>query len=80
MLKFHNFDFAKKILYHPRKIANILEDKYPFPVNVEIDLSNICNHKCIFCNVSEYISKNRVKLEEERVIELLSELHSYLTM
>jgi radical SAM protein with 4Fe4S-binding SPASM domain len=51
----YNFDFSKKILYHPEKISSYKEGKRPFPVTIEIDLTNRCNHRCSFCFYAEHI-------------------------
>jgi len=49
------FDFGKKILFHPEKIAAYKNGERPFPTTVEIDLTNRCNHRCSFCFYAEHI-------------------------
>ena len=53
-IELSNFDFGNKVLYHPRKIADIFDNRLVYPVNVEIDLSNRCNHRCSFCNCANF--------------------------
>ena len=50
-----NFDFSKKILYHPEKITAYKEGQRPFPTTIEVDLTNRCNHRCSFCYYAEHI-------------------------
>ena len=33
-----------------RERSAILSENPPIPRNMMIELTNICNHKCIFCN------------------------------
>lgn len=54
-LKFGNFDFNKKLFYHPENIVAYKEGKRPFPITLEIDLTNRCNHRCSFCYYAEHI-------------------------
>ena len=54
-LKLGNFDFNKKLFYHPETIVAYKEGKRPFPITLEIDLTNRCNHRCSFCFYAEHI-------------------------
>lgn len=45
----YNFDFSRKILFHPEKIVAYKNGERPFPTTIEIDLTNRCNHRCKFC-------------------------------
>jgi len=40
-----------KLMYHPERIAEWKEKGDCFPLYVEIGLTNLCNHKCIFCGL-----------------------------
>lgn len=57
------FDFNKKIIYHPENIVAYKEGKRPFPVTLEVDLTNRCNHRCSFCFYAEHISQNKDSLD-----------------
>lgn len=59
--EFHNFDFSKKIFYHPDKIQDYKDGKRPFPTTLEIDLTNRCNHRCSFCFYAEHIGTDSEK-------------------
>jgi GTP 3',8-cyclase len=58
-----SFDFSKKIFYHIEKINDFKEGRRPFPVTLEIDLTNNCNHRCSFCYYAEHIGVNKDSLE-----------------
>lgn len=64
-MELQNFDFHKKILYHPENIVAYKEGKRPFPITIEIDLTNRCNHNCSFCFYAEHISINKDSLDTE---------------
>lgn len=49
-----------KILNHLDRIEALDEGKKPFPVSCEIDPSNLCNHKCVWC----YFAKSRKSIQE----------------
>ncbi len=72
-MELKNFDFSKKILYHPENIVAFKEGKRPFPVTIEIDLTNRCNHRCSFCFYAEHISVNKDSLDTEVIKKTLSE-------
>jgi MoaA/NifB/PqqE/SkfB family radical SAM enzyme len=40
---------SDKILYHFDKLADWQSGKNPYPITVELDLTNVCNHKCPGC-------------------------------
>ena len=57
-MELYNFDFSKKIFYHPGKVDDYKEGRRPFPVTLEVDLTNACNHRCsFFSNDSTSVSK-----------------------
>jgi MoaA/NifB/PqqE/SkfB family radical SAM enzyme len=66
-----NFDFNKKILYHPEKILAYKQGKRPFPTTLEVDLTNRCNHRCSFCFYAEHIGIDSEKPSLE--IDVLKE-------
>lgn len=44
---------SHKLIYHPHRVANwITKDGDIFPINLEIGISGVCNHRCIFCYVN----------------------------
>jgi|TARA_B110000495_G_scaffold80014_1_gene68714 cyclic pyranopterin phosphate synthase len=71
-----NFDFTKKVLFHPEKIVEYKQGKRPFPVTLEIDLTNSCNHRCSFCNYAEHIDISRDSLKTEILKERLEEAYT----
>ena len=48
-LRMDIFDFSKKLFFHPEQIVKYKEGGRPFPITMEIDLTNNCNHKCTWC-------------------------------
>ncbi|QUC64786.1 radical SAM protein [Nitrosopumilus sp. K4] len=74
-LSLQNFDFNKKILFHPEKIAAYKEGERPFPTTIEVDLTNRCNHRCSFCFYAEHIGveADKPSLETELLKKRLQE-------
>ena len=74
-MKLHNFDFSKKIFFHPENIVKYREGKRPFPVTIEIDLTNRCNHRCSFCYNSDFFKRDKSSLDPHVLIERLKEAY-----
>lgn len=74
-LNLYNFDFSKKIFYHPEKIADYKNKKRIFPITIEIDLTNRCNHRCDFCFYAEHIGTelDRPSLDTTLLMKRLKE-------
>jgi len=54
------FNPHNKILCHLDKVDELLNNKNPSPVTIEIDPSNACNHSCPFC-ISGHLHLNKFK-------------------
>lgn len=42
---------SHKLMFHPKRVADWMEGKNIYPIELEIGLTNACNHRCIFCAV-----------------------------
>ena len=40
-----------KLLYHPETVARWLSGENIYPIELELGITNACNHRCIFCSV-----------------------------
>ena len=69
------FDPQKKVLCNIDKVYDFFVNGNTFPVLVEIDPSNICNHNCSFC-LSKHINrkKDRKVLPESMLVNVCKEL------
>jgi len=74
-LELYNFDFSKKIFYHPEKIVEYKQGRRPFPTTLEIDLTNNCNHKCAFCYNKEEIGIKKASLDTEIIKHRIKEAY-----
>jgi radical SAM protein with 4Fe4S-binding SPASM domain len=63
-----------KLLKHNDRIEQMLAGEVVYPISVEIDLANICNHGCPWCSFNGFRQENWVKLPTGRGLELLWEL------
>ncbi len=58
MFKLGQFTPQLKLLFHSHRIAQWMEGESVYPILVEMDLSNTCNHHCTFCNFSHLIDRS----------------------
>jgi len=52
MFRLGQFAPQLKLFFHVDKIQQWLKDEMVYPILIEFDLSNLCNHKCDFCTFS----------------------------
>lgn len=62
-----------KLIYHPETVARWLKGENIYPIELEIGLTNACNHRCIFCSV-DYMGYKPEFLDAEILIRNLAEL------
>lgn len=63
-----------KLLRHSGRVVSMLAGEPTYPVSVEIDLSNVCNHGCPWCSFNGFRQENWVTLPGPRALTLLDEL------
>ena len=68
------FDHTYKLMHHPMHLAKLVNNERPFPIHLEVDLTNICNHSCYFCNCADTLASDNSILKYEILIERLKEL------
>ena len=56
---------TEKALYHRDQMKSLLVGRQPYPVHVEIIISDLCNHDCFFCayRLSGYTSNEMFQIE-----------------
>jgi MoaA/NifB/PqqE/SkfB family radical SAM enzyme len=72
-LSLKHFDFSKKFLLHPEQISRYIKGERPFPINIEVDLTEMCNHGCSFCYSAWYREFDRSSLDTEVLKKRLEE-------
>jgi len=63
-----------KLLNHYKEIQDMIKDNRTFPVAVEIDLTNKCNHKCVWCMFDKFKEQCPVSLDKDLLKGTLKEL------
>jgi cyclic pyranopterin phosphate synthase len=63
-----------KLLRHSDRIEAMLRGDVVYPVSVELDLSNTCNHGCPWCSFNGFRQDNWVQWPTDRAFALLGEL------
>ncbi|MEG1292197.1 MAG: radical SAM protein [Lachnospiraceae bacterium] len=64
---------SHKLLYHPQVVSQWLKGENIYPIELEVGLTNACNHRCIFCAV-DYTGYQPVMLDEKILLDNLQEL------
>lgn len=63
-----------KLLRHAPKVEAMLAGERVYPVSVELDLSNICNHGCPWCSFNGFRQEHWQHFDTPRILSLLDEL------
>ena len=69
---------SHKLIYHPETVSRWLRGENIYPLELEVSLTNACNHRCVFCAVdytgyqptmmdSDILKKNLEELSEKGV-------------
>lgn len=66
---------SHKLIYHPDVVARWLKGENIYPIELEVGLTNACNHRCIFCAV-DYTGYKPDKIESQLLIDNLEKLSS----
>lgn len=64
---------SHKLIYHPEVVSRWLKGENIYPIEIEIGLTNACNHRCIFCAV-DYTEYNPHKIDSKILMENVKEL------
>lgn len=64
---------SHKLIYHPDVVSRWLEGENIYPIELEIGLTNACNHRCVFCAV-DYMGYKPDRIESSLLIDNLREL------
>lgn len=64
---------SHKLIYHPDVVDRWLKKENIYPIELEIGLTNACNHRCIFCAV-DYTGYKPDRINSRLLINNLKEL------
>lgn len=64
---------SHKLIYHPDTVARWMKGENIYPIELEIGLTNACNHRCIFCAV-DYTGYKPERINADMLKANLSEL------
>ncbi|MGD9015688.1 MAG: radical SAM protein, partial [Candidatus Omnitrophota bacterium] len=65
---------SDKILKHLDRVNAWLRNKNPFPITVELDMTNICNHKCPECSGWYFQNRNHYFLSNDLAESIVRQL------
>jgi len=65
-----------KCLAQADKINKILDGSMPYPTCAQVDVTNICNHHCVWCFYQSFKDRETVQMPTKKVLSLIDELHS----
>lgn len=64
---------SHKLIYHPDVVARWLDGENIYPIELEIGLTNACNHRCVFCAV-DYTGYKPDRIDSQLLIDNLRKL------
>lgn len=64
---------SHKLIFHPDIVARWLKGENIYPIELEIGLTNACNHRCIFCAV-DYTGYKPDKINSSMLIKNIKEI------
>ncbi len=64
---------SHKLIYHPEAVAKWLEGENIYPIELEVGLTNACNHRCVFCAV-DYTGYKPQRINSIMLTDNLKEL------
>lgn len=64
---------SHKLIYHPDVVSRWMQGENIYPIELEIGLTNACNHRCIFCAV-DYTGYKPDRIDSQLLIKNLKEL------
>lgn len=64
---------SHKLIYHPQEVARWLNGENIYPIEIEVSLSNACNHRCIFCAV-DYVGYKPVMMDKKVILDNIKEI------
>lgn len=66
---------SHKLIYHPEVVARWLKGENIYPIELEIGLTNACNHRCVFCAV-DYTGYKPDRIDKQLLMDNIEELAS----
>lgn len=64
---------SHKLMLHPQTVARWIQGENIYPIELEIGLTNTCNHRCIFCAV-DYTEYKPIMLDKQILLSNLKQL------
>jgi len=69
------YEFSEfKVIRYIDRLRAICRGELPPPVTVEIDLTNACNHRCIWCMDQSYNTRINATLKEEALLDFAADI------
>ena len=68
------YDIRTKLLDHLDSLLALKKRERPFPISAEIHMSNHCNHRCHFCEATDFFKTDRTLLETIEAKKVVYEL------
>jgi GTP 3',8-cyclase len=62
-----------KLIYHPHRVREWIQDRDCYPIYVEIGPTNYCNHRCTFCAL-DYLEKGTDMIDKGLMVKTLEEM------
>lgn len=64
---------AHRLIFHPRRVGDWLDDRLVYPIYMELGLTNRCNHRCVFCGL-DWVERGRVDIDRDVMCTAISDI------
>lgn len=64
---------SHKLIFHPEVVSRWKSGENIYPIELEVGLTNACNHRCIFCAV-DYTGYKATKIDKNLLIKNLEDI------
>ena len=64
------------LIYHPKRLVEWMEKGDCYPINVEIGITNLCNHNCIFCGL-DWVPRTKQCLDKNVLFTALENMETH---
>ena len=62
---------GQKVLYHPKHVKGTFEGRAMYPVHINVDTTNYCNHRCLWCSGYEGQQKRANDIDLDILLPVL---------
>ena len=67
---------STSLMYHPERLAEWMNEGDCYPLNIEIGITNLCNHHCVFCGL-DWVPRTQTCLDTKILSTAFEDMSSH---